>query len=56
MHNPNQRRATNSAFRLKNNYSDINLSNGGNMPEEYQPHGKGSGKRGLSSNNYAKVN
>ena len=44
-----RRLQTNSAVRLRNNYSDVNLSNGGgSVPEEYRPSGRSSEKKGMA--------
>lgn len=48
---------TNSAVRLQNNYSDINLSNGGgSIPEEYKPSGRSSDIKTVVQSNYSNVN
>lgn len=47
VNNNKQKLQPSSAMRLRNNYSDMNLSTGGNLPEEYKPSGRSSEKKGL---------
>ena len=57
INNSKNKMQTNSAVRLQNNYSDINLSNGGgSIPEEYKPSGRSSDIKTVVQSNYSNVN